>query len=639
MDNKSFIRGVLDALFSEKFFLFLFIFFIAFFYVTFSIPIISTGDGGELASTGFTLGVPHPPGYPIYTEISKLFTFIPVGNIGEKIAILSVFFAILTIVVLYKTVEILGIDKKAFYFGASLLAVSYTYMGQSLVIKFYTFNLFFVAVVFLIGVYFVKRGYDSRLVYVGSFLLGIIVSVHHLGLLITLPLFIVGLFYSWRFLKDLLKSFPFFVIGLLTFIHLPIRSVKEDSFLFTLVIDWDYFVKYLLRKTYEKSTVDTVKNLYSSFDSYLYSFNNVFEILYKNFSWLSVLLFLIGTIFLFRKDKKLGIFSLTTFVIYTFFLGILAFKVQNPSLNDWFVIGHQYFIPGLYFYIFIVIAGLGWFYEFLKNKNFSFVYRVIPPVLAVFPLIYISDRMFDMNYGTEYVPYSHSKVIFGSLPVGSIYISFGDNHTFQGWYLKSITGFRNDVCQLKQDKTDRISFTLQGCRPSKLYSKLFPQFFKKGDLKFYAEEDRLYSIIPILKNSPYSKIYSSELYIYSFRYFPKQMETVEREKLKKENLNMENRVFQNFIDCVSHKVDEPFSKYLCGFLIEYYLYLAKQKEPFISVNDITFDIRRAYTMDYIYRIFVNVKIGDENFIYVWRAKALEGYNKPENFFYFGENGE
>lgn len=619
-------------------FLFLFLSFIFFLYINFSVPIISSGDGAELASTGYSLGIPHPPGYPVYTEISKLFTFIPIGNIGEKVALLSVFFSVLSLFVLYKTVEILNIDKKAFYFGASLLAVSYTFMGQSLINKFYTFNLFFVSLLFLIGVYFLKNNYDKRAIYIASFLLGIMTGVHHIGLLVAIPLFVVGMFYFRKFLVDIIKSSLLFVLGLLVFAHLPIRSLKDSSFLYTTVPDLKYFIAFVLRKTYEKSTVDAAKGLFSSIDGYINSFFNVSKLLLLNFGWISVFLFLLGTVYLLKKNKKIGIFAILTFLVYTYLLGKLAFSVKNPSINDWFIIGHQYFIPGLYFYILIVIAGLGWFFEFIKNKNFDFVYKFIPPVLALFPWIFITDRLFDMNYGTEFVPYSHSKVIFGHLPVGSVYISFGDNHTFGGWYIKSISGFRNDVCQLKQDRVNRISFTLQGCRPAKLYSKLYTDFFKRGDIYPYSERDRLYSVLPIFKGSPYEREYNYGRHIYIFKYYPKYMAGKEFEKLKKYNLAKQDNIYLNFLDCVSHRIDEPFSKSLCRFISKYYVYLAKVKEPVFSLNELTFKFRTYYD-NFLYENITKIKSGNENFIYLWRIKAVEGFNNPEKFFYLGTEDE
>jgi len=46
-------------------------------------------DGGDLIVAAYTLGVPHPPGYPAYTLLAHLFTRIPLGSIAYRINLFS----------------------------------------------------------------------------------------------------------------------------------------------------------------------------------------------------------------------------------------------------------------------------------------------------------------------------------------------------------------------------------------------------------------------------------------------------------------------------------------------------------------------------------------------------------------------
>ena len=46
-------------------------------------PALYIGDGGDFITASHTLGVPHPPGYPLYTLLGKLFLLLPIpGGIG-----------------------------------------------------------------------------------------------------------------------------------------------------------------------------------------------------------------------------------------------------------------------------------------------------------------------------------------------------------------------------------------------------------------------------------------------------------------------------------------------------------------------------------------------------------------------------
>ncbi len=47
------------------------------------------GDGGELIAASYSLGIPHPPGFPIYVLFGKLFSMIPIGTIAFRYNLFS----------------------------------------------------------------------------------------------------------------------------------------------------------------------------------------------------------------------------------------------------------------------------------------------------------------------------------------------------------------------------------------------------------------------------------------------------------------------------------------------------------------------------------------------------------------------
>ena len=64
-------------------------------------PTISFFDSGEMVAGAYTLGVAHPPGYPIYVTLGKLFTLLPINNVAFRVNLMSSFFAALTSVMIY----------------------------------------------------------------------------------------------------------------------------------------------------------------------------------------------------------------------------------------------------------------------------------------------------------------------------------------------------------------------------------------------------------------------------------------------------------------------------------------------------------------------------------------------------------
>jgi len=52
-------------------------------------PTVGLEDSGELITGAYKLGVPHPPGYPMWSILSKILTFIPLGDVAYRVNLLS----------------------------------------------------------------------------------------------------------------------------------------------------------------------------------------------------------------------------------------------------------------------------------------------------------------------------------------------------------------------------------------------------------------------------------------------------------------------------------------------------------------------------------------------------------------------
>src|SRR5215467_4706692 len=49
------------------------------------------GDTPELVTAAITLGIPHPPGYPLFTMLGHLFSLLPAGALPFRVHLLAVF--------------------------------------------------------------------------------------------------------------------------------------------------------------------------------------------------------------------------------------------------------------------------------------------------------------------------------------------------------------------------------------------------------------------------------------------------------------------------------------------------------------------------------------------------------------------
>ncbi len=68
-------------------------------------PLITFWDSGELATAAWSLGIPHPPGYPLFCILGKAFTFLPLGSVAYRLNVMSAFFAACSVYVLFLMVK------------------------------------------------------------------------------------------------------------------------------------------------------------------------------------------------------------------------------------------------------------------------------------------------------------------------------------------------------------------------------------------------------------------------------------------------------------------------------------------------------------------------------------------------------
>src|SRR5438093_11523690 len=48
-------------------------------------PSVAGGDSGEFIAVARVMGVTHPPGFPLYIILAKLFTLLPHGSIAWRV--------------------------------------------------------------------------------------------------------------------------------------------------------------------------------------------------------------------------------------------------------------------------------------------------------------------------------------------------------------------------------------------------------------------------------------------------------------------------------------------------------------------------------------------------------------------------
>jgi hypothetical protein len=155
---------------------------------------------------------------------------------------------------------------------------------------------------------------------------------------------------------------------------------------------------------------------------------------------------LIGLFYHFRKDKKMALVLLTTFII----LGPVLALYQNqqepqPRERDYFYVG-AYFIFAAW--ISIGVVALMDLAKKFKNRA-GLETGLTVGLLGLFALA-IPGRLLQLNYhetdrSGNYVAWDYSYNMLQSCDKDAILFTNGDNDTFPLWYLQDVEGVRRDV--------------------------------------------------------------------------------------------------------------------------------------------------------------------------------------------------
>jgi tetratricopeptide (TPR) repeat protein len=161
-------------------------------------PSVTLEDSGELITGAATFGVPHPPGYPLWTMSGFLFAhLIPFGNVAWRVNLESAFFgaaasAVLTLLVCHSGRWLLQrwTDgpvqplARRFAFYAGLLAgltigFSDIMWDQAVIAEVYTLNGLFVNLVLLFFYFWMLEPHKTHRLVIAVFIFALGLTNHH----------------------------------------------------------------------------------------------------------------------------------------------------------------------------------------------------------------------------------------------------------------------------------------------------------------------------------------------------------------------------------------------------------------------------------------------------------------------------
>lgn len=409
------------------------VFFISFAAYLFTLaPGITYWDSSELAVGAYSLGLPHPPAYPVFCMLGHLFTWLPFGSIAYRTNLQSAFFGAVTVYLLYFFIrKLTGGRPGAAPLAASfaLLFASYTsFWGVSVVTEVYTLNTFFLLSTITAALHYERKN-DFRFLLLSSFLAGLALAVHQSNVFLLPPYAAYFLLSRKNYKKiPLLAAAAFlFLLAYSVIIYLPIRAsqgpllnIGDPIILpwFGWVMKWGIYF-------------DSLKGVFSSAENIISA-----KLLFAAAGAGGLVL-----LACFLRRRPFLLLLICSAVFYGF--GIYAFT-GGPSGSDRWGLAAKFYIPAVLLAVPLAAEALSWAAGHLKKAGGGVLIGVSAAALAwAVALSYTGYRQVDNS--RNFFAFDFGMNTLKSVGQGAALFGFGDNGVFPVWYLQKVERYRDDV--------------------------------------------------------------------------------------------------------------------------------------------------------------------------------------------------
>ncbi len=568
-------------------------------YVITLAPTVSWVDSDELATASSLLKTAHPTGYPLFTILGKIFTFIPAGDEVYRLNLMSAFVSSVAVFIFFnmmlflftelKLSDTLKTDSKKFspdiilnisLASSLLLAFSRTFWDNANVVEVYSLHSFFLILLLYIflkamnaAVKHSNNYMKSRYWLFFALLLGLSFA-NHMTTIFLLPGFAYLYFSENGFSKAALKNLNYlaipFLFSLTLYIYLFVRadsSMLSWGHTFT----FDNFIAHITGRQYNTAmfrSADDVKVQLSRFTG-KYP---------KEFVYLNLLLIIPGLIELFKCSRKIFYFTLILFASCI----LLASSYTIYDIYSYFLLCS------------IVTAVWNGFGILYIVKRFSDAGRVLSYILIFLFLIPLSYNYSENDKSRDYMVKDYVFNLFNSASNNSIVIT-NYNPTYYFQYVKKV---RPDIIFINRDY---------------MYNK----WYLNSLLETYPEI--------ISKSKPEYDAYAIELdklHSNKSRYLSPKTQTDNQDimKFQKTLRNLLNSIIENNIgerdvyttmeidEVNDEKFAEPFVKTPNGVLLK----LSSAKDnSFYKKTDLKYDLTvsddyfKNYVMDTYFKAHMN----------------------------------
>lgn len=403
------------------------------------------GDSGDLVTAAVTMGVAHPPGYPLYTMLGYAITHLGLSIPAvTSVALISVVSAVLTLFVLYRICLLVTQAKVISFLAVSILSFSYLFWLYAELAEVFMLHLL-LATSLLFFLLLFSKTFAYRYLYGAVLLLGLGMANHHTIVLFTFfsPILFYGnykkLLKEWR---RAVIALPFFILGLTPYIYVFFAADGSSPINWVNVQNAQDFARLFFREDYGTFAAGAfgeppVTARLVLVKLYLVSLIN-------SFTLPAVLIALIGVVYGMKRYARLVMYLLATFLLVgPFFVAYTGFPILNAFVQG--VVERFFLSSYIIFVVFLAIGFVG-VRQFLEKVFSKKEYAAL--ILGVFFLIplllfYINFQKTSLSRLT--LGNQLAKDILEPLPENAFLLVTGDTIIFNVVYVNSVLGIGENI--------------------------------------------------------------------------------------------------------------------------------------------------------------------------------------------------
>ncbi len=402
-------------------------------------------DSGDLVVAAATLGIAHPPGYPLYALAGKAFReLMPFGNMGYAMNVLSALFGAAAAAMVACALDGIIVGGGMVTLAAVIMFAQAPALWRlSQVSEMYSLNGLFGAILLLLALRVSQRrpAEESTPLILSAAFIGALACASHQTILFVFPAFA---WLAWKndalTARNMVMSALFFAAGLSIYLFLPLRSMGYPA------ADWGHPANlHNLLRVVTRADYGGMR-LHPEESNFSWSFGGInkhlllyTKILITQFTLPGVIFGLWG--FWSRRKERFFQFCLGA-LIFSGPLFIIISNLPESEITTLPILEPHMVLPNVFFAIFIA-AG---FASMTVART-----RLAAAVLIAAGSLGL--HLAECSYRTDYRAWDYGRNVRVTMQPGAMLYDPDDSSAFITTYAQTVCGKRKDISLVSYYRT------------------------------------------------------------------------------------------------------------------------------------------------------------------------------------------